>query len=373
MRVIGGIPGHWSKSCKRSTISLGRVAAIVGLALGTSSAIASAGVVHHTANARPASKKAPAGLPNLRGVTINLGKAAGNPAIEDTVSYIMPQLLRRWGATVNYTLGAANLPSAVVAGQLQATGGLLAAVLNSGLRTFGPSMAKLDYVLIANRSITSIKQLKGKSFPISDTNSEDDVLTETMLGEAHLSVNAVNYIVTGSGLNDIAEFVAHRVPATWVSIGNLNTLKAQNVPYRVLTNSSQVAPWAMDSVEMATAKWLEANPRAAEAIDLAWLYGAHIFNTNKSLFISYAAAYTKGVFSKALITLDRSEMLKANLFPTGPAVFSSVALERYISKIGSFSHVSLKVPASTPIANWAIFSAWKAAQKVYNEDPNAFG
>lgn len=373
MKDLGRKPTHRSNRRLRSTLSLASVAAIVGLAISSNGAIASAGVVHHKATARPASNKAPSGLPNLHGVTINLGKAAGSPSVEDTVSYIMPILLRRWGATASFTLGEANLPAAVLAGQLQSTGGLLAAVLNSGLMTFGPSMAKLDYVLIASPNIKSVKQLKGKPFPISDTNSEDDVLTETMLGEAHLPTTAVNYIVTGSGLNDIAEFVAHRVPATWVEIGNINTLKAKHVPYRVLTNSSKVAPWAMDSVEMATPAWLKANPRAAEGIDLAWLYAAHIFNTNKRLFVSYATAYTKGVFSKALITLDRAEMLQANLFPTDPAVFSPSALERYVHKLGAFTPVALKVPASTPIAKWATFNAWKAAQKVYNENPNAFG
>ena len=68
------------------------------------------------------------GTPDLAGLTLHMGNAAGDATIGDTVVYLTVEQLKKWGATADLTNGASNTTQlAVVSGQLQATAGPLPA------------------------------------------------------------------------------------------------------------------------------------------------------------------------------------------------------------------------------------------------------
>lgn len=311
------------------------------------------------------------GLPHLKGATINLGKAANEPLVEDAVSYIVVQLLKQWGAHASLTIGTQTLPGAVLAGKLQATGSLLPAAVNSGLIVFGPSQARLDYVVVARPSIHSVKGLIGKPFALTNTDSADYTLLGVWLSEKHLAFKSVVPVITGNYNAVVSQFVTGRSAAAFVHITDLSTLKSDHVPYRILATSAQIAPWAMDSVEMATHSWIFSHSKLAKAVDLAWLYAAHLVNTNRTAFVKYAKAYTNGAVSTATILSNLKFIRAAGLFPTSERVMSKQNLLLYLGKQAIFSPVPLKASTSTPFNQWGDLAPWYAAWAQYVKYPNA--
>ena len=310
------------------------------------------------------------GLPNLNGVVLSLAHS-GQPQPADTTSYIVTQLLKKWGANISYTLGhgAPEIASAL-GGHIQAVGMGWTTSLNAGLIAFGPAQPGQSYVFYVTPGIKTVSQLKGKSVMSSDPGGDTDQLVTDLLKESHLARSDVNSLYTPDESNEVQAFATGRISAFWGAPSDAFTLRQDGAQYRILANAEKVAPYVADSYESATRQWLSQNYAYAEAIDLAWLYAAHIMATNRAEWISYAQAYTQGTIPFSALAADWVVYRNARIFPDGPIAFEKPNVIRNF-KIGVRTGQILNRSVDAPVASYAVFGPWRAALKQFGAHRNA--
>lgn len=345
-------------------LRVGLLAAIVALAA--------------TATAPAAQASAPKGLklnsrgvPNLHGVSIPLGKGAGAPHVGDAVTYTAEQLLKSWGASTSLTLGEGPaVVAGVVGGHLDATGGPFTAEINGGLVLFGPSQPAEDYEFIVAKGINNYSQLEGKVLGVSAPGVGDAVLTSVLLKKEHLT-GKVTIEYTGSATNSVAAFIGGRVAAFWTNSTSAVALTQKNVYYKPMISARQLLPSEADSYEAARSSWLRTNFADAEAIDLAWLYAARIFNTNEALWLKYAAGYTAHSVPVAQMKLAYQAYKREQLFPDNASAFTKAHIKAnydLAEKTGTLT----KQYHSKPESAYAFLKAWETAVKIFDAHPNTY-
>ncbi len=324
-------------------------------------------------SASPTSVGAPAGssgTPDLKNVSLALGKGAGAPHVGDTVAYTAVQILKKWGAGATLTLGQGPAVVAGVAGgHLVATAGPLDAEMNGGLVLFGPSQPGQDYQFVAGTQTSGVPALKGKVLAVSSANVGDDVLTSQLLSKYGMTRQSVTIEYSGTEDNSLAAFIAGRVAGFWASSDSVVALKQKNIPFRTLIAARTLSPSEADSYEAASAGWLSSHVAQATAIDLAWLYAAQVFNTNESSWASYAKAYTAGAVPASTIALDYTAYRQGSLFPTSTAAFNPTNVLNNVQQDIASKGIT-KVSASSPESAYADFGPWNAALAEFQANPN---
>lgn len=312
------------------------------------------------------------GVPDLSGVSLPLGKGAGAPHVGDTVSYTANKLLQEWGATSPaLTLGEGPAVVAdVVGGHLVATGGPEDAELNGGLVIFGPSQPGQDYQFVVHSGVSKVTALKGKVLAVSAPNVGDDILTTDLLRKYRMSRSEVTIEYSGTEDNSLAAFIAGKVAGFWASSDSIVALRQQHVSFRALVAARNLAPFEADSYLAASPAWLKSHFADAEAIDLAWLYAAKIFNTNEQQWVQYAAAYTEGSVPTATIRLDYAAYKAGSLFPASAAAFSPSNVQKNVLEDIKNGGIT-KLGSDPSESQYADFGPWNAAVAAYEAHPNA--
>ena len=298
------------------------------------------------------------GTPNLKGLTLHMGNAAGDATIGDTVVYMMVQQLKRWGAKADLTNGNANTTQlAVVSGSLQATAGPLPADVDAGLSIFGDNQVHVDYLMVSS-TLTSLNQLKGRTIAIATQSSPDNFLLPGALQKAHLAQSDVKIQYTGSNGNSVNQLAQGQVDAAFVHADGLLTLQ-QHGTFRVLANSASLEPWDADSYLTASPAWLKANPATAEAIDLAWLHAAHVFDAKKQQWVQSALAYTKNAVSASDASAAYDALAKARPWPDDGSGMDRASLQKNFSAANQSGQI--KGQGNRPFSQWAVTGPWRAA------------
>ncbi|MCL6561825.1 MAG: ABC transporter substrate-binding protein [Firmicutes bacterium] len=304
----------------------------------------------------------PDGTPNLKGLTIKMGMAAGNAHVGDTTIYVLTQYLKKWGANVTFTLGNSNTTAlATVAGRLQVDDGTLPQLVDAGAVLIGPAMEHVDYILVGN-NITSIQQLKGKSIGVAISTSPDDVLLTPLLQQAGLTPDQVHVVFTQSSSNTVNAMLTGRLDAGFVHADAWLKLQ-QDKNLHILITGSKLAPWMADSFIGANANWLKSNPALAEAVDLAWLHAARLFNTNTQAWVNYAEEYTHNADPPATVKAIHDALATANPWPSDGGGFTTAIVQQNYNedkKLGAIKGLGLR-----PISDWLDTTPWKAAVKVF--------
>jgi ABC-type nitrate/sulfonate/bicarbonate transport system substrate-binding protein len=298
------------------------------------------------------------GTPDLRGLTLHMGNAAGDATIGDTGVYMTVEQLKKWGATADLTNGNANTTQlAVVSGSLQATAGPLPADLDAGLSVFGDNQVHVDYLMVSG-SLTNLSQIKGKTIAIATQSSPDNFLLPGALQKAHLTQSDVKIQYTGSNGNSVNQMAQGKVDVAFVHADGLLTLQ-QHGTFRVLANSAVLEPWDADSYMTASPSWLKANPATAEAIDLAWLHAAHVFNAHKQQWIQSALAYTKNAVSASDASAAYDALAKAKPWPDDGSGMERASLQKNFDAANQSGQI--KGQGDRPISQWAVTGPWQAA------------
>lgn len=308
------------------------------------------------------------GAPNLKGVTIHLGNAAGDATIGDTVVYIVVQTLKQWGANADLQLGNANTTQlAVVSGQLDATAGPLTTDLNAGLNVFGNNQVHVDYLMVS-KNLTSLNQIKGKSAAIATTVSPDSYLLDGALAKVGLTRSDVTVQLTGSNGNSVNRMIQGQSDVAFVHADALLTLQ-QHGTFHVLANAATLEPWDADSYMSATAAWLKANPGTAEAIDLAWLHAAYVFDHRKSDWVKYALAYTKNAESAQDVADGYDALAKAQPWPDDGSGMSRSTLSKNFDVAKQSGQIQGR--GDRPYSQWADTAPWQAAVNYFHAHAGA--
>jgi len=308
------------------------------------------------------------GTPDLKGLTVHLGNAAGDATIGDTGVSILVQQLKKWGADADLTLGAGNTTQlGVVSGQLQATAGPLPTDLNAGLAIFGNSQVHVDYLMVSS-SLTALDQVKGRTIAIATTVSPDNYLLDGALAKAKLTRSDVKVQLTGSNGNSVNQLAQGKVDVAFVHADATLTLQ-KTARINVLANGATLEPWDADSYLTAAPDWLKANPATAEALDLAWLHAAWVFDHDKAQWISSALQYTKNAVTADEASASYDALAKAAPWPADGTGMEMASLQKNFD--AAKQSAQIKGQGDRPISQWAITRPWTDAVAYFKQHARA--
>lgn len=308
------------------------------------------------------------GTPNLKGLTFKIGNAAGSAHIGDTNVYDLVQFLKKWGANATQTNASQNAPElAVASGSLDSASGPLPTEVDAGLVVFGPNQARLDDVLLAKNSVAALSDLKGKKVAICCDASPDGVLLTAVLKKANLSESQIHVLKTGASSASLHALIAGQVDAAFV---HSNAVPKAGKNYHVLGVGATILPQYADSFMAAEASWIKSHPAMAEAIDLAWLASAKLFNTDESAWVKNAAAYTKNADSTAQYQAAWQELRGIQGWPTSQSTVTAsvISFNLNIAKQQS----ALKGPGLKAASQLMDLTPWNSAWAQFSAHESAY-
>ncbi len=307
------------------------------------------------------------GTPNLSGLTIRMGNAAGSAHTGDTNVYDLVQMLKNWGANASQTNASQNdTELAVASGSLDATAGPLPTEVDSGLVVFGPNQARLDDVVLAKNSVT-LSNLKGQNIAICCDASPDGVLLTAVLKKAGIGTSQVHILRTGASSASFQALLSGKVDVAFV---HSNAVPKAGSGYHVLGTGASILPQYADSFMAAQGSWLKSHPAVAEAIDLAWLASAHLFDTNESQWVTNATAYTKNADTAAQYQKAWTELQGIQAWPTDGSIFTAavVTFNLNIAK----QQDALKGQGNRPASQEMDLTPWQKAWAQYSAHTSAY-
>jgi ABC-type nitrate/sulfonate/bicarbonate transport system substrate-binding protein len=302
-----------------------------------------------------------AGTPDLKGMTIGIGNAAGSAHIGDTNVHDLVTFLTKWGASASQTNASQNAPElAVSSGRLDVAVGPLPTEVDSGLVTFGPNQVHLDDEVLAKPSIKSLADLKGKTIAYCCTASPDGVLLTEVLQKAGLSRSDVHLLATGASTSSLNALLAGQVDAAFTAASGLPPAADK---YRPLASATQLIPQYADSFMSAEGSWISSHFKEAVAVDLAWLASAKLFNTNESAWVTAAKSYTSNADSTSQYQQAWHELKTLNGWPLSESAYTAPAVAYNLSV--AKQQAALQGQGTRPAAQETNTTAWAEAWKLF--------
>ncbi len=354
---------------RAKVIGLAAIVALVATACGSSSTSTGSGggssgsgastaaVLHFNAN----------GTPDLKGMTIRIGNAAGSAHIGDTNVHDLVHFLSLWGANASQQNASQNAPElAVESGKLDVAIGPLPTEVDSGLVVFGPNQARLDDEVLAKSNITSLAGLKGKTVAICCDASPDGVLLNAVLKKAGLSQSDLHILRTGASSSSLSALLAGQVDAAFTAASGLPAAASK---LRSLASATKLIPAYADSFMSAPGSWLKSHPAEAEAVDLAWLASAKLFNGNESAWIKNAASYTSNADNTAQYKQAWQQLKVLAGWPVSKSTLTSSAVD-YNLKV-SKQQAALKGQGNRPAAQEMNLTPWSEAWTAFTAHKSA--
>lgn len=355
---------------KLKIVGLGLSAALLVAACGSSSPKATTTGSGGSAKTSTATQLAfnTNGTPNLTGLTFAVGNAAGSAHIGDTNVHNMVSYLQQWGATASQTNASQNAPElAVESGKLDTVSGPLPTEVDSGLNVFGPNQARLDDVILAKNSVTSLADMKGKSVAICCDASPDGVLLAAALKKGGIKESSLSVLRTGASSASLDALIAGKVDVAFV---HSNGVPKAGKNFHILAVGATLLPEYADSFMAAQGSWLTAHPAMAEAIDLAWLASSKLFNTDEASWVKGAAAYTSNADSTAQYQAAWTELQSIQGWPTSESAFSAPVVDFNLNIAGQQG--ALKGQGNRPSASEIDLTPWQQAWQVFNQHQSAY-
>ena len=351
---------------KTKAIGFALAAALAAGACGSSSHTSTAGSGSGS-NAQTSSASVlrfnPNGTPNLTGMTIRVGNSAGSAHIGDTNVHDLVHFLSLWGANAsqqNATASAAEL--AVASGSLDVSVGPLPTQVDAGLVVFGPNQARLDDELLAKPGITSVSQLKGKTVAYCCAASPDGVMLSNTLQKAGMTQSQIHVLATGASSSSLSALIAGQVDAALTAASGLPSSTSK---YPVLATATKVVPQYADSFMAAQSSWLSSHAAAAEAVDLAWLASAKLFNNDEAGWVKNAASYTSNADSTSQYQQAWQQLKVLAGWPLSESTYDATAVN-YNLKIAKQQN-ALQAQGNRPAAQETNTSAWQEAWKLFQQ------
>jgi ABC-type amino acid transport substrate-binding protein len=308
------------------------------------------------------------GTPDLKGMTIRIGNAAGSAHIGDTNVHDLVQFLTQWGATATQQNASQNAPElAVDSGRLDVAVGPLPTEVDAGLTVFGPNQARLDDEILAKPTITSLAGLKGKTVAICCDASPDGVLLSAALKKAGLSQSQLHIIRTGASSSSLNALLAGQVDAAFTAASGL---PPQASKYHVLGTATNLVPAYADSFMAAKSSWLTSHPAAAEAVDLAWLASAKLFNTDEAAWVKNAAAYTSNADSSAQYSQAWQQLKTLNGWPLSESTLTPSVIS-YNLQIAKQQN-AIQGEGNRPAAQEMNLTPWQRAWQQFSQHEAAY-
>jgi ABC-type nitrate/sulfonate/bicarbonate transport system substrate-binding protein len=308
------------------------------------------------------------GTPDLKGLTIRIGNAAGSAHIGDTNVHDLVQILNQWGANATQQNASQNAPElAVDSGKLDIAIGPLPTEVDAGLTVFGPNQARLDDEILAKPGISSLAGLRGKTVAMCCDASPDGVLLSAALAKAGLSQSQLSIVRTGASSSSLNALVAGQVDAAFTAASGL---PASAGKYRVLGTATQLVPAYADSFMAAQGSWLKSHPGVAEAVDLAWLAAAKLFSTDEAAWVKNAAAYTSNADTTAQYSQAWQQLRTLNGWPLAESTLTPSVVTYNLGIAGKQN--ALQGQGNRPAAQEMDITPWQQAWSAFSQHQGAY-
>jgi hypothetical protein len=108
----------------------------------------------------------------------------------------------------------------------------------------------------------------------------------------------------------------------------------------------------------------------AEAIDLAWLAAAKLFNTNETQWVTNAAAYTSNADPTAKYQKSWQELQTIQGWPADGSILTSGIVSFNLNIAGQQS--ALKGEGNRPASQEMDLGPWQQAWSVFSAHPSAY-
>ncbi len=302
--------------------------------------------------------------PNLQGKTIRFANSAP-PDITDTIIFSTLEILKSWGADValQNVQGDPTAVRAVLSGQADvASRPSVGALVNGGLTAFGVSHPRVDYFLVGAKNITSIDQLPGHKFAVSNTGGIEALMYHSVLAVHKIPESQVPISIAGAGTASqrVQAMLAGRLDATFVHADGWLELESHGI--NKLATVAKDVPKLAAGYFAAKPAWIRDNPDLATAIDQAWLKAAHQFQTDKKGWTSMAQQYTKNQSPDTHVEEYYKIAKEANFWPDDGTGFSADELQYNVDQAVQGKIITDNKPAS--LSDWANQTYWKQAMKL---------
>lgn len=303
------------------------------------------------------------GHPTLKGMNIALVNAAGSAHRGDTNVHDLIGYLLKWGAAATQ----ANAPSndgelAVESGKAQVVAGPLPTEVDAGLVVFGPNQTAMTYEILAKPTITTLSDLKGKSFAYANTAAPTGPLLSIALKKAHLTRSQLHLVSTGASAASLTAVLSGEVDAAFVHTPGLPSAAKR---FHALITSAELAPKLATTFMAARGSWLKSHRADAVAFDLAWLASAKLFNTNESAWVKNSEIYTSYADPASSYKAEWKALKIVNGWPVSLNAYSAGVVKYNLATAKASG--ALKGPGLRPASKEITVSAWQTAWKLFKK------
>ncbi|HEU0069942.1 MAG TPA: ABC transporter substrate-binding protein [Alphaproteobacteria bacterium] len=159
----------------------------------------------------------------------------------------------------------------------------------------------LPFIIAAKKSITSPKQLEGKTFGVSRVGAVDYSLTRTVLSSLGVDVSKIDYLAVGQPPVRATSLAAGKVDATTISIGVWTSLPDKSALGILVTQADYYkgAP-LISKLNVVSADTAKNKAKEVEAVVRATMKASRDFAKNPKLWVDAMA--------KALPNTDRAAL-----------------------------------------------------------------
>jgi NitT/TauT family transport system substrate-binding protein len=159
------------------------------------------------------------------------------------------------------------------------------------LRAVGASGSDDFFMIVGRDTVSSLADLKGKSFAISRPGGADDTVARRMLAATGVSTSDVNFVVVGAPNVRAQALLGGQIDATTVAISTWVTLRVQpNI--KILATIDQVRAIVPNSaaLNVVTTRTLTGEPERLRRFTAAIMKTARLFQSDKHAWVEAMAA-----------------------------------------------------------------------------------
>jgi len=206
---------------------------------------------------------------------------------------------QKYGLDVNLAFGAGNLGIAMIAsGEAVMTNSSMEQALQASSRdpaalvSMGSFLNKGTFALMAAKTFTNVKSLKGKRIAVSQVGDAPYNYTVALLSKSGIKPNEVTWVPVGVDANSRAVALqSNRADATLLTAPSY--FRMEEMGFKNLGNLADHKDIFASSVYLFTRKTLVANPKLAELILKAQTEAIKRFYDDKAFAIKAYIAYDK--------------------------------------------------------------------------------
>lgn len=300
--------------------------------------------------------------PNLTGT--NLSFTIGGPEhfIFDTTAYVALQILRAWGASTTITsVGPCPHAAAdLLGGHADVALCPIQVILQSHLVIIGSNQPRASAVVVAKKTVNSMKGLVGKTVEVDNPNGAETVELAAVESHYRIAPSSIHIVVVGASTAEEGALLSGAVDAGILSLPIYLALEGRAPgQFHVLATVAKILPKIASSYIAVTNGWLSRHQKEATAIDEAFLIARRVFNKDQALWVKDGLAYTVGTgITPTFASLTWREMHAAGIWPLSDSgMGSSLAYNAALAL-----HTGL-VKSLPPASTWSEEVSWSAASR----------